>query len=114
MYVCTYVHVASQRFSFYRFIRFSLLQLTELFSNQTSATSDFDWVELLENTNKLAENLGTFFVQLQAPPIPDFFLFDGDVTRWFERLNSALIDGLSQENLMKRYFIKCAIIAVSV
>lgn len=77
--------------------------MNELFSNSTSASADLDWVELLENTNKLAENLGTFFVQLRPPPIPDFFLYDGDVTRWFESLNSALAAGLSQDNLMKRY-----------
>lgn len=54
------------------------------------------------NTNNLASNLGLFFTALRPPPVQEFFLYDGNMTAWFERLNKALVSANSLEANFKR------------
>jgi len=55
-----------------------------------NTTSDFSWTPLLKNTNNLAENLAVFFTTLEMPPIEEFFMYEGNMTIWYERLQKAV------------------------
>lgn len=68
----------------------------------SNVSSDFDWNDLLTNTNNLARNLGLFFQSMKPPPVSDFFLYKGNMTAWLSKLNSALAASTTPESAIRR------------
>ena len=80
-------------------IHFLQLGKIDLFSN---TSSEFDWNDLLSNTNKLAENLGIFFTSLRPPPVQEFFMYNGNMTEWIDKIFGAFEYYNSPDAIVKR------------
>lgn len=80
----------------------SLLSQVGMLNVFSNVTSDLNWVELLDNTNQLGQNLGIFFSQLQAPPITKFFMYNGSVTQWLEGIDDVFTKNFNQQAILQR------------
>lgn len=74
-----------------------------MLDDYSNVTSHLDWNDLLGNTYQLAQNLGVFITSMKAPPsIPEFFLYKGNMTVWFAKLNKVFASTMSTEAGLKR------------